>query len=125
MSNVEEEARIHPVDVFVGNRIRGRRMQLGYSTTDVAHEVGISPQAFAKYEMASSRVSASRLYEIACILQVPVEYFFHGFQGNLHAMEAIMDVDERAMQVAMDYAEMKPAQQKAIKHVISVMKNPD
>ncbi len=71
-----EEAKLHPVDVEVGRRIRVRRLQLRLSQSALGTGVGISFQQVQKYERGVNRVSSSTLYDIANVLDVPVAYFF-------------------------------------------------
>lgn len=66
----------HPVDVLVGNRIRQRRALLGMSQTSLGKAVGLTFQQIQKYERGDNRASASRLYEFANVLDVPVSFFF-------------------------------------------------
>src|SRR5690606_2569225 len=68
----------HPVDVHVGKRIRHRRWMLGMTQQQLAEHVGIKFQQIQKYETGMNRVSASRLWDIASCLTVPVAYFFEG-----------------------------------------------
>jgi transcriptional regulator with XRE-family HTH domain len=72
---------IHPVDLHVGMRLRLRRREMKVTQTDLAEHLGISFQQVQKYERGMNRLSASRLYEIAGILRVSVEYFFEGLEG--------------------------------------------
>ena len=67
-----------PTDKYVGMRARARRMMLGMSQTRLADAVGLTFQQIQKYEKGTNRISASRLQEIAKMLQVPVAYFFEG-----------------------------------------------
>ncbi len=64
------------VDEHVGNRIRVRRTLLGMSQEKLGAALGLSFQQVQKYEKGTNRVSASRLFEFAKILNVPVPYFF-------------------------------------------------
>lgn len=66
----------NPVDVHVGSRIRQRRTLLGMSQEKLAQELDISFQQVQKYESGKNRLSASRLYQIAKIVDTPVSYFF-------------------------------------------------
>ncbi len=61
----------HPIDVHVGMRIRIRRTLLGMSQEQVAEALGLTFQQIQKYEKSSNRVSASRLFELSQILDVP------------------------------------------------------
>ncbi len=66
----------HPIDVHVGQRLRLRRTLLGMSQTALGNAVGLTFQQVQKYERGSNRTGASRLYEFATILRVPVSFFF-------------------------------------------------
>lgn len=68
----------HPVDVHVGKRIRHRRWMNGTTQQQLAESVGIKFQQIQKYETGMNRVSASRLWDIANVLDVPVSFFFEG-----------------------------------------------
>jgi transcriptional regulator with XRE-family HTH domain len=68
----------HPVDVHVGKRIRHRRWMNGTTQQQLAEKVGIKFQQIQKYETGMNRVSASRLWDIANVLSVPVSFFFEG-----------------------------------------------
>lgn len=46
----------------------------------LAEAVGIKFQQIQKYETGANRVSASRLWDIAAAMSVPVAYFFEGFE---------------------------------------------
>lgn len=72
----------HPVDTFVGKKIRLRRKMLGLSQEAVASALGITFQQVRKYETGDNRVSASRLVELASALSVPVTYFFEGLSND-------------------------------------------
>ncbi len=71
----------HPVDVHVGKRIRQRRWMNGTTQQQLAEAVGIKFQQIQKYETGMNRVSASRLWDIARVLTVPVSFFFEGLDA--------------------------------------------
>lgn len=64
------------VDVHVGQRIRMRRLFKGMSQSDLARSLGLTFQQVQKYERGMNRVSASRLYDLSRVLEVPVSFFF-------------------------------------------------
>ena len=68
----------HPVDQHVGWLIRLRRKALGISQQRLAEAVGLTFQQVQKYERAANRISASKLYDIAAVLEAPVESFYAG-----------------------------------------------
>lgn len=66
------------IDLHVGKRLRRRRRLLGLTQQQLAESIGIRFQQIQKYECGANRVTASRLYELAVSLNVPVNYFFEG-----------------------------------------------
>lgn len=71
----------HPIDVYVGERIRVLRHLRGISQHDLAHRCGVRFQQIQKYETAANRVSSSRLVMIAKVLRVGVADLFGKFAG--------------------------------------------
>ncbi len=55
-----------------------RRRMLGVSQERLAEALGLTFQQVQKYERGANRVSASKLYDIARFLSVPIAYFFEG-----------------------------------------------
>lgn len=71
----------HAVDIHVGKRLRHRRWMVGMTQGELAEALGVRFQQVQKYEAGSNRVSASRLWDMAQALEVPVAYFFHGLES--------------------------------------------
>lgn len=70
----------NPVDRHVGLRIRMRRKELGMSQERLAEAIGLTFQQVQKYERATNRVSASKLFEMARALQTSIAYFYEGLE---------------------------------------------
>lgn len=70
----------HPVDIHVGKRLRLRRKTLGLSQADLGRQVGVTFQQIQKYERGTNRMGASRLWEFAQALQIPINYFFDSYR---------------------------------------------
>ncbi len=68
----------NPIDKHVGSRVRMRRMMLGMSQEKLGNALGLTFQQVQKYEKGTNRIGASRLQQIAHIVQVPVSFFFEG-----------------------------------------------
>jgi transcriptional regulator with XRE-family HTH domain len=68
----------NPTDKHVGSRVRMRRMMLGMSQEKLGDALGLTFQQVQKYEKGTNRIGASRLQQIAQILQVQVSFFFEG-----------------------------------------------
>jgi len=71
--------RAHHIDVHAGTRVRMRRKALKISQQELAKHLNLTFQQVQKYERGSNRISASKLFEIAQVLQVPVAFFFEGY----------------------------------------------
>lgn len=72
----------HPTDIHVGRQLRARRVLLGFSQERLASAVGLTFQQVQKYERGVNRISASRLYDLCKVLDVPVSYFFEGIETS-------------------------------------------
>ena len=68
--------RANPMDVHVGGRVRLRRMLLGMSQEKLGEHLGLTFQQVQKYEKGVNRIGASRLFELARVLGVPVQFFY-------------------------------------------------
>ena len=77
----------HPVDVHVGKRVREARAIKGMSQTALGNALGISFQQVQKYEKGNNRIGASRLWDIAKVLDVSTAYFFEGLEEGADAKE--------------------------------------
>jgi transcriptional regulator with XRE-family HTH domain len=66
----------HPVDVYVGWRIRIRRLLLGMSQKRLAEGLGVSYQQVQKYEKGTNRITSSGIKKGAEILGVSIDYLF-------------------------------------------------
>lgn len=93
----------HPVDVHVGKKLKQARTLRRYSQTDVAQRLGLSFQQIQKYEIGSNRIAASRLFELAQILDVPTAYFFEGLHDNENTAPAA----DPSMQIVTALAAIK------------------
>lgn len=69
------------IDAHVGSRVRLRRQLMKMSQEKLGDELGVTFQQVQKYERGANRVGASRLYSLANVLDVPVNFFFEGLTG--------------------------------------------
>src|SRR3954464_42214 len=72
----------NPVDRHVGSRVRMRRMLIGMSQEKLGAALGITFQQIQKYEKGTNRIGASRLHQIARVLNTPVAFFFEDSSGS-------------------------------------------
>lgn len=76
------DGRPNPIDIHVGKRIRLRRLALNLSQETLAELLGITFQQIQKYENGGNRISAPRLWDCACVLDVPVQFFFQDMDAE-------------------------------------------
>lgn len=112
----------HPVDVHVGMRARQRRWMVGMTQQQLGEKVGIKFQQIQKYETGMNRISASRLWDIANALDVPISYFFEGLEGadartaEAEARSAQGDLlaDKEALELVRSYYSIPEAQRRRL-----------
>jgi transcriptional regulator with XRE-family HTH domain len=74
-----DEARsVNAVDHTLGQRVRARRVEIDMSQERLAALLGVTFQQVQKYEKGVNRIAASRLFDIAAALDMPVARFFEG-----------------------------------------------
>jgi len=110
------------IDQHLGNRVRRRRRLLGLTQLQLAQKVGVRFQQVQKYECGANRMSASRVWQLAMALEVPVAYFYDGLSDGaddasdrenremfaqketLDLIKAYYDLDERPRRRLLDLA---------------------
>lgn len=88
----------NPLDKYVGLKLKVRRNYLGLSQYKMGQISGVSFQQIQKYEKGTNRIGCSMLYDLSKILQVPISYFFEGYEDNnvndstlLHDNKTVLD----------------------------------
>ncbi len=76
LDRMAREPRPSPIDVHVGTRVRLRRTLLGMSQEKLGEALGLTFQQVQKYERGVNRIGASRLFDLARVLDVPIGFFF-------------------------------------------------
>lgn len=68
----------NPIDIAIGTNLRRRRIMLKKSMRELGDRLNISYQQVSKYELGANRISASDLWALAKMLDVPVTFFYDG-----------------------------------------------
>ncbi|WP_425502010.1 helix-turn-helix domain-containing protein [Sneathiella aquimaris] len=71
-----DKDQLKEIDRHIGQRIKMLRKAYGLSQIDLSASLGVSYQQVQKYENATNRLSASRLYAICEIFDISLHYFF-------------------------------------------------
>lgn len=91
----QEEEGPHPVDTYVGAKVKTRRLMLGLSQEELAKSIGLTFQQVQKYERGTNRISVSRLADISRALKSPIDYFLDGCaniaQSRKPALKGVSD----------------------------------
>ncbi len=83
LEEVESKGKVDPIDMYVGKKLKTRRIMLGLSQHDLGEAVNVSIQQIQKYEKATNRISSGKLYAFAKLLLVPVEFFFSDVEKHV------------------------------------------
>ena len=116
-------SRTQRTEMYVGRRIRERRILLGLTQQQLADLIGVTYQQAHKYERGVNRVSAGRLYEIARVLGVDVDYFFEGLEeGN---GSPVSERQRMCLDVARNFARIRDErQQQTVSQLCRILAEP-
>src|ERR1700760_4170713 len=117
----------NPIDAQVGNRVRIRRMLIGMSQERLGDTLGLTFQQVQKYEKGVNRIGAGRLFEIARILGVPIDFFYDGVgapaEGLVDATPPGMEFMSSGEGLELSLAFMKIKDPKVRKRVLDLVKS--
>ena len=120
----------NPVDVQVGSRVRLRRMLIGMSQERLGELLGLTFQQVQKYEKGMNRIGAGRLFDIARILGVSIDYFYEGLIGPANrgfsendAAPPVMEFMSTSEGLQLALAFMRIGDAKIRKHVLDLVKS--
>ena len=120
----------NPVDAQVGSRVRLRRMLIGMSQERLGELLGLTFQQVQKYEKGLNRIGAGRLFDIARILGVPIDYFYEGLTGASNrgfsendASPPIVEFMSSSEGLQLALAFMRIVDTKVRRHVLDLVKS--
>ncbi|MEN9499164.1 MAG: hypothetical protein RIS83_983 [Pseudomonadota bacterium] len=88
-TKADREHRASPIDAHVGARVRLRRTLLGMSQEKLGDALGLTFQQVQKYERGVNRIGASRLFDLARVLDVPIGFFFDDLPSEMGGNAAV------------------------------------
>jgi transcriptional regulator with XRE-family HTH domain len=117
----------NPIDAQVGNRVRIRRMLIGMSQEKLGDLLGLTFQQVQKYEKGVNRIGAGRLFEIARILGVPIDFFYDGVASSADTLASaappVMEFVSSGEGLQLSLAFMKIKDPKVRKRVLDLVKS--
>ena len=121
----------NPIDGQVGSRLRLRRMMIGMSQEKLGEMLGLTFQQVQKYEKGVNRIGAGRLFEVARILGVPIQYFYESVTEQLASTPGFAERDSQpvlefvssgdGLQLSLAYMRIKDP--KVRKRVLDLVKS--
>ncbi len=97
----------HHIDVHVGSRVRLRRMFIGMSQERLGEQMSLTFQQIQKYEKGTNRIGASRLFQLAEVLNVPVGFFFEGLESASIGARAAGFAEPNSETYVMDFLDSR------------------
>ncbi len=114
----------------VGSRVRIRRMLIGMSQERLGDLLGLTFQQVQKYEKGVNRIGAGRLFDVARILGVPIDYFYEGVSigtsgepGTEETAPPVMEFVSSGEGLQLSLAFMKIKDSKVRKRVLDLVKS--
>ena len=68
--------RTGPIDKYLGDRLRARRIMMKMSQGDLGKSLGLTFQQIQKYEKGTNRMRAALMVPLAKILDIDIGYFY-------------------------------------------------
>jgi transcriptional regulator with XRE-family HTH domain len=106
-------------EIEMGKKIRLRRVEQRLSQSDLGEQLGVSFQQVQKYEKGVNRVGATRLQQIATVLDASVTFFYDG-DGKTKEVESLLFLDS-AFSLRLLRAYSKIQDQAMQRHMVSLM----
>lgn len=89
-------------DKRIGEIIRAKREMAGMAQTELAEYLDITFQQVQKYERGKNRVTASRLYDIAEVLNTPITDFYEQKKTESNTLSKVEGTFIRRMRRAKE-----------------------
>ena len=86
----------NPIDRHVGARVRMRRLLVGLSQTKLGDALDVTFQQIQKYEKGANRIGASRLQQLARVLDVTPAFFFEGAPTGETAINGVAETPDNS-----------------------------
>jgi transcriptional regulator with XRE-family HTH domain len=83
------------MDDRIGDKIKLRRIEQKMSQAQLGGLLGVTFQQVQKYESGANRVSASRLEQVAAVLDVPVAHFYDANSRGEVEVQSLLCLDPK------------------------------
>ncbi len=117
-ANGKVKLKANEIDTHVGKNLKTYRSMAGMSQSELAKQSGITFQQIQKYENGTNRISASRMYALACILDINVAHFFKGLDDT---GDSFPEMDKETLNVISLY--QKISDKRIKKSLLTLLKS--
>lgn len=98
-------------DKIIGRLLKQKRLEKGSSQNSLGKILDITHQQVHKYEAGENRISASKLYELAYILNTDIKYFYQEFPKiekvanklNNKIFKVLLKIDDGDKQILLTF----------------------
>ena len=80
------------LDLFLGTKLKQLRIRRKLSMAQIGEVLEVSPQQISRYESGQHRMTASALFRLARGLDMPLAWFFEGFQEGSDELGRLRNV---------------------------------
>jgi transcriptional regulator with XRE-family HTH domain len=99
-----------------------RRLMVGFSQSKLAEALEVTFQQVQKYEKGANRIGASRLQQLARVLDVPPSYFFEGAPASANGAAAPGFAEDAGNSYVVDF--LSTAEGLQLNRAFSAIKDP-
>jgi len=111
-------AKAKAFDSLIGKNLHKFRVKKGLTQKQLGDLLGLTFQQIQKYENATNRVSAARLFMLSSILEVPLISFYEEKEPTGTSKEAIARLSPEGAEVGLKYDRLG---RNDVKQAISVL----
>lgn len=92
MENVKQTSKhvsspLHRVDQLIGQRLKQQRESKNITQNDLANALRLPARAIRLAEKGEAPIGALRLYEASEVLEVPMMFFFQGYDETMRTSD--------------------------------------
>ncbi len=109
------------VNAKIGEKIRTLRHMNGMNQTDLGKKIGVTFQQIQKYEKGYNNIVASKLYDLACKMNVDIAYFFEDINKGSEDVKEALSLNEG--QAEFEFVQSKDVSNREAIYLVKLYNN--
>jgi len=93
------------INQIIGQRIRGKRLLLGWTQKELAKRLNISYQQLQKYERGQNNININMIHALSAAINEPIAYFFQEL-GEQKAIKTANRIEDSPIFLDDEYRDM-------------------